>query len=195
MRIVTESDLVRAGLVAVPNDVTKVLAEILLDPEIPAYPYSRVLNFVWDRAKLRGEASGALFELMVSVCLFDAKVNVFYRHALLEGCPKIEHDLLVWTPEGAPWCIQMTSTLRERYKLADLQAFRVKSSYPKAIVVLLTMDQADTSKRSSRDFESLDDLIFCGNESLDLLIERLAFANSKSCENLIESKRTRTVNR
>lgn len=193
MRRFSENDLVDSGLVSTANDATRTLAQILVDPEIPDYPYSRVVSTVWEKAKVRGEASGALFELIVSACLYDAKVKVFYRHATLERCPKLESDLLVWSQFGSPWCIQLTSTLRERYKLADLQAFRVKSSYSNAAVVLLTMDQFDTAKRSRGDFESLDELIYCGNEAFDSLVDRLAFANATRCESLLNSKRTRTV--
>jgi hypothetical protein len=193
MKRFSEQDFVDAGFVLAPNDATKALSQLLLDPNVPDYPYSRVVSTLWEKAKQRRVASGALFELIVSACLYDAKVSTFYRHASLECCPKLESDLLVWSQYGEPWCIQLTSTLRERYKLADLQAFRMKSSYPNAVVFLLTMDQFDTAKRARTDFESLDELIYCGNESFDLLMERLAFASAAKCERLLESKRTRTV--
>lgn len=193
MKRFTEEQLVSAGLVTVTSDLTSVFVGISGRPNVPSYPYSRFMSAFWEEASSQGQSSGALFELMVACCLYDARVGTFYRHATLQDSPKVESDLLVWTREGMPWCIQMTSTLRERYKLADLQAFRVKASYHNAAFFLLTMDQFDTSKRSKKDFESLDELVYCGSAAFDSLIEKLTFSSSSECDALVFSKRTKKV--
>lgn len=193
MKSFTEEQLVSVGLVAATSELTSIFVDITRSPNVPSYPYSRFMSAFWEEASSHGRTSGALFELMVACCLYDARVGTFYRHATLQDSPKVESDLLVWTREGMPWCIQMTSTLRERYKLADLQAFRVKAAYHNAAFFLLTMDQFDTSKRSKKDFESLDELVYCGSAAFDSLIEKLTFSRSNECDALVFSKRTKKV--
>jgi hypothetical protein len=193
MKSFTEAHLVSVGLVTATSDLTRIFVGICGRPNVPSYPYSRFMSAFWDEASTHGQTSGALFELMVASCLYDARVGTFYRHANLQGSPKVETDLLVWTREGKPWCIQMTSTLRERYRLADLQAFRVKASYQNAAFFLLTMDQFDTAKRSKKDFESLDELVYCGSAAFDSLIAQLTFSSSNECDVLELSKRTKKV--
>lgn len=193
MKNFAEAHLVSVGLVTATSDLTRTFVDITRSPNVPSYPYSRFMSAFWEEASSQGQNSGALFELMVACCLYDARVGIFYRHATLQDSPKVESDLLVWTREGMPWCIQMTSTLRERYKLADLQAFRVKAAYHNAAFFLLTMDQFDTSKRSKNDFESLDELVYCGSAAFDSLIEKLTFSRSNECDILELSKRTKKV--
>lgn len=193
MKSFTEEQLVSAGLVTATSDLTRTFVNITRIPNVPSYPYSRFMSAFWEEANSQGQTSGALFELLVACCFYDARVGTFYRHATLQDSPKVESDLLVWTREGTPWCIQMTSTLRERYKLADLQAFRVKASYHNAAFFLLTMDQFDTSKRSRKDFESLDELVYCGSAAFDFLIEKLTFSSSCECDTLVFAKRTKKV--
>jgi hypothetical protein len=102
--------------------------------------------------------------------------------------------MLVWNGfDDSPWCMQLTSSLRERYKLADLQAFRVKAAYPLATICLLTMDQLETSRRKADDFEALDQLIYCGSSDFDDLIEKLRYSRPQLSDEIIESKRTQII--
>lgn len=187
--------LTGSDLVPKTTETSDALEQIIGSGSFPRYPYSRFVEGVWAEAKERNQATGALFELLVAACIYDSGVQIFYRHARLNGCPTVESDLLIWSAfDSSPWCIQLTSTLRERYKLADLQAFRVKSAYPKAIFALLTMDQTDTSRRTSGDFESLDELVYCGSPAFDTLIQRMVHSGSETCRELVELKKTQAVN-
>lgn len=194
MNISSNRPFLAPGLTSRAKDTSNALLEILASGDYPRYPYSRFIEAVWTDAKQRKQASGALFELLVSACLNDAGVRTFYRHGRLLGSPMVEFDLLIWSAfDSSPWCIQLTSSLRERYKLADLQAFRVKSSYPNAIVTLLTMDQEDASRRTNTDYESLDELIYCGSPVFDSFIQRMAHSGSGSCPEIVDFKKTQMV--
>lgn len=116
-------------------------------------------------------SSGSVFEYLCATVFHRLEMTPFAMKARLTRVPNMEIDILFWdTRTNQPIVIQLTSSLRERYSLADLQAFRLKSEYSGAKVYLLCMSQEEVAQRSDYPFESLDGLIFPDSEEFEDLI-------------------------
>lgn len=163
--------LVRYGLTKSSNESSQFLARNQDSFDDVMKPYGSYVSDLWAEAKRLGADSGPLFEMIIGSVIFSAGVSSFYRKTALARVPELEVDFLLLSEDKeSPVCIQLTSTLRERYKLADLQAFKIKHYYPGAHVALLTMDSKDVARRDPSELKSLDDLIDAGTKSLDALV-------------------------
>ena len=167
-----DSYLLRYGLTKSSNDSSQFLARNQDSFDDVKPPFGRYVHGLWSEAKRLGVDSGPLFEMIIGSVIFSAGVEAFYRKTALAKVPELELDfLLLGDDPNSPICIQLTSTLRERYKLADLQAFKIKHFYPGAYVTLLTMDSKDVARRDPAQLKSLDALIDAGSTGLDELVE------------------------
>lgn len=168
--------LIKAGLSKARTPSTEFLARAQKGFDSVKAPYGDYIQEIWNNAKRLGIAngpqSGPLFEMVVASVFIGAGLVPFYQKAELKAAKKIESDFLFWDEASqSPVCLELTSTLRERYKLADLQAFKVKANFPKAKFFQLTMDYKDAARRSSDDFESLDGLIFAGSSEIEKVLD------------------------
>ena len=170
--------LVKAGLAKARGPSTEFLARRQRSFNDVTEPYGDYIQDVWNDAKRlgigTGPQSGPLFEMLIGSVFIAADVAPFFRRAELANARKIECDFLFWESSSeVPICIELTSTLRERYKLADLQAFKIKANYPNGKFFQLTMDYKDASRRSNKDFESLDGLVFAGSPQFESVISAI----------------------
>ncbi len=177
--------LLERGLARNSNEETMFLARNQESFANISKPASKHIESVWSEAKRLGVSSGPLFEMIVGSVLYSLEIGPFYRRAALRFVPELDIDFILFNEdETAPICLQLTSTLRERHKLADLQAFKIKHFYPKAFFSLLTMDSIDVARKSGVKFPSLDMLVDAGSTQFDELMVRIGelgatrFANS-----------------
>ena len=187
--------LIKAGLSKAHTPSTEFLARMQRDFESVQAPYGDYIQEIWNSAKRLGIASGPqsgpLFEMLVASVFIGAGYLPFFQKAELHAAKKIESDFLFWDEiNQLPVCVELTSTLRERYKLADLQAFKVKANFPNAKFFQLTMDYKDASRRSQEDFESLDGLIFAGSGEIEQVLEVLGQMSPGKTAPLEENKNT-----
>lgn len=183
--------LIKAGLAKSRSQSTEFLARSQKGFDSVQPPYGDYIRDIWNAAKRLGIDSGPLFEMLIASVFIGANYLPFYQKAELALARKIESDFLFWDEtKKAPICIELTSTLRERYKLADLQAFKVKANFPEAKFFQLTMDYKDAARRSSNDFESLDGLIFAGSEGVELLLSEIEKATLGKAAPLLENRNT-----
>ncbi len=177
--------LIQYGLARNSTEETMFLARNQETFSSVTSPKSIHVSTVWTEAKRLGVTSGNLFEMIVGSVLFSLGLGPFYRHVALAQVPELDIDFVIFGQDpSAPICLQLTSTLRERHKLADLQAFKVKHYYPNAYFALLTMDSKDVARKLGMEFPSLDLLVDAGSEQFDDLIalicnlEKWTFVNS-----------------
>lgn len=187
--------LVTAGLAKSRSTSTEFLARSQPGFDSVRAPYGEYIQEIWNSAKRLGIASGpqsgTLFEMLIGSVLIAAGFLPFYQKAELHRARNIESDFLFWDKETeSPLCLELTSTLRERYKLADLQAFKIKASYPSAKFFQLTMDFKDAARRSTEDFDSLDGLIFPGSSEIDTVLQSVSGMSLGQSAPLLQNKNT-----
>ncbi|WP_134088548.1 hypothetical protein [Olivibacter sp. XZL3] len=127
-------------------------------------PYNRDLN-------------GRFFELILTTLLIRENLLPIYLSAYVAFVPNIKYDLMLFTKERGPICLSSKTSLRERYKQADLEAVALKYVHRKALSYLLTLDPGEASKNKARiksgDIIGLDDVILATSAEFDDLIKDL----------------------
>ena len=88
-----------------------------------------------------GSAAGRWFEWAVIVALKDQKLTPLWWQAEFVAVPKNYNDVLLWSKEYGPVVLSCKTSLRERYKQADLESVALRQHYPNAKFFLVTLDE------------------------------------------------------
>ena len=119
---------------------------------------------------------GNLFELIIYTLLYRERVTPFYTQAQVAFVPNVNFDALLYN-QSTPISLSLKTSLRERYKQADLEAIALKYVHRKSKCYLLTMDsnEARVRKRKILDGEiiGLDEIIDCNTDDINNLITDL----------------------
>jgi len=87
-----------------------------------------------------GSMRGRWLEWATLVALKERKLVPAYWQAEFAAVPHNFNDALLWSKEHGPVVISCKTSLRERYKQADLEAVALRQHYPIAKFFLLTLD-------------------------------------------------------
>lgn len=88
-----------------------------------------------------GSMGGRWLEWAVLVALKAKGLTPAYWQAEFDSVPNAFNDVMVWSQEQGPVIISCKTSLRERYKQADLEAATLRMRYPAGRFYLLTLDQ------------------------------------------------------
>lgn len=144
-----------------------------------------------------GSLSGAWLEFSTLVALHDRKLTPAYYQAELSTVPDAIYDVMLWSKEHGPIVLSCKTSLRERYKQADLEAVALRKAYPNSKSFLVTLD-ADKqhvakcrSKIGSKDIEALDAIY--DETNMDELFAWLARQTIIAAPDEVKFKRVRAV--
>jgi hypothetical protein len=88
-----------------------------------------------------GSMGGRWLEWALLVALKAKSLMPAYSQAEFASVPNAFNDVLVWSKEFGPVVISCKTSLRERYKQADLEAATLRMHYPAGKFYLLTLDR------------------------------------------------------
>lgn len=121
--------------------------------------------------------NGKIFEYILATLFVRENILPLYMSAKVAFVPNVEYDLMLYTAERGPICISAKTSLRERYKQADLEAIALKYVHRKALNYLVTLEANEAksvkAKIKSGDVIGLDDVIVATSSDFDNLIEKL----------------------
>lgn len=98
-------------------------------------------HFDTSAPKQRGK-NGQVFEGLVLEALFRATIYPAYYQATVAFVPNVVYDILLFHPKH-PVVLSCKTSLRERWKQADLEGFALKQVYRGAHSVLLTLNRRE----------------------------------------------------
>jgi len=140
---------------------------------------------VWDAVEKRKTSEGVVnstlgsaFECLVALvcCLED--ITPFYMQAELSFVPNSKFDILLYDAQGWPISLSIKTSLRERYKQADLEAMAMKQVHRKAESFLITLNETEANVQSKkiekRDLVALDKIILATSSDFDQLVSNLS---------------------
>ena len=139
------------------------------------------ITLYWDKYKEKKGLSnnamnGNIFEIIIYTLLYREGLIPFYTQAKVAFVPNIEFDTILYTP-SKPISLSLKTSLRERYKQADLEAIALVHVHRKAKSYLLTLDPNEAaickSKIQSGEIIGLDRIIDCNTSDIDDLISEL----------------------
>lgn len=129
------------------------------------------------KRKSANSTNGKIFEYILATLLIREDIMPLFLNAKVAFVPNVNYDAMLYTEEKGPVCISAKTSLRERYKQADLEAIALKYVHRKALAYLITLDEKESinvkAKIISGDVIGLDNVIVATNDEFNQLISSL----------------------
>lgn len=176
--------LIDKGIVRHKSKSTTIFERLMddntfLDVEY-AKPSEYIVKYWREFKKLPGSKNGLngkIFELIIQTLLYRENISPFYIQANVAFVPNVKYDTLLYNKEFVPISLSMKTSLRERYKQADLEAIALKYVHRKAKCILLTVEEKEAKnvkeKIKTGDVIGLDTVVLCTSFEMDDLITEL----------------------
>lgn len=162
-------------------------AEIIFDSLFPSFlevEYEKPSEYIqkyWNAYLFHPERNnnlnGKVFEYVLATLCVREGILPIYMSAKVAFVPNVIYDLMFYTTERGPICWSVKTSLRERYKQADLEAIALKYVHRKALSYLITLEEKEArgvkAKIKSGDVIGLDDVIVATTEEFNELIREL----------------------
>lgn len=128
--------------------------------------------------KEQGDKStiGKFFELCLATLFIRESLVPFYMQANVAFVPGVDYDFIFYTAQRGPICVSAKTSLRERYKQADLEGALLKNVHRRSKTYLITLsDEFKNIKEKINHGDSigLDDCIKATTDEFDALIKEL----------------------
>lgn len=127
-----------------------------------------------------GVTNGKIFEYIIYTLLIREGIVPFYTQANVTFVPAIDFDTILYKEENGkhvPYCLSLKTSLRERWKQADLEGEALKNVHRKAKCYLLTIEsneaQSIKNKILNGDAIGIDECIDCNTDDINRLIASL----------------------
>jgi predicted AAA+ superfamily ATPase len=139
------------GLVNSESNVKLVETLIKIQPTLDYFPYkspSLYNDKIWkliDPAISDNSSRGSAFEFLIAFTLLRENISPFYYQVEFNKIAWAEFDLLIFTEEIGPIVFSCKTSLRERWKQAELEAQLLKRDFPESRSFLITMDPNESS--------------------------------------------------
>jgi len=142
---------------------------------------SEYISVFWSKYESQKDRNanlnGKMFEyILASLCIRE-DILPLYMSAKVAFVPNVIYDLMFYTAERGPICLSVKTSLRERYKQADLESIALKYVHRKALSYLITLNETEAkgvkAKIKTGDVIGLDDVIVATNSEFDDLIVKL----------------------
>lgn len=172
------------GMVKNGSSKTAKLFESLFDDiDFEHIEYDSPKDYIkqyWDKYQEKGVSNntlnGNIFEVIIYTLLYRESLTPFYTQAKVAFVPNVEFDTILYTP-SRPISLSLKTSLRERYKQADLEAIALVHVHRRAKSYLLTLDPDEAavckSKVKTGEIIGLDGIVDCNTSDIDNLISEL----------------------
>lgn len=141
---------------------------------------SDYISHLWDiyKNEIDGNPSlnGKMFEFILATLFIREGILPLYMQAKVAFVPNVDFDLMFYTKEKGPICLSAKTSLRERYKQADLESIALKYVHRKALSYLITLsDEAKgvQEKIKTGDVIGLDDAVIATSNEFNILVDTL----------------------
>ena len=126
-------------------------AEVVFDSLFPSFlnvKYKNPSDYIstyWEAFQKNPEGNnnlnGKIFEYILATLCVRENILPLYMSAKVAFVPNVIYDLMFYTAERGPICVSAKTSLRERYKQADLEAIALKYVHRKALSFLVTLEE------------------------------------------------------
>lgn len=121
--------------------------------------------------------NGKILEYILATLCIREGILPLYLSAKVAFVPNVIYDLMFYSTERGPICLSVKTSLRERYKQADLESIALKYVHRKALSFLITLEKNEAkgvkTKIKTGDVIGLDDVIVATEPEFDILISEL----------------------
>lgn len=125
-----------------------------LYPDIMTVTYENQHTFVrdmWDRyTPVSPSLNGAVFEGILAVIFYRSEILPLYVQAKFEFVPNVDFDFVAYSKECGPVILSAKTSLRERYKQADLEGMMLRQVHRRAKSYLITLHAKETASVNAK---------------------------------------------
>lgn len=143
---------------------------------------SEFIKYTWkcfkDEYKSNNSVNGKVFENLVVYILAYEGIEHIYEQAEVAFVPNAIFDIVLYHPKET-YTLSLKTTLRERWKQADLEAYAIKNVLKdsKSYVVTLSANEVKARRKkykAGEDFyNGLDGFVLANTEEFDILVDAL----------------------
>lgn len=143
---------------------------------------SEYVRYCWDKYENSGveknnSLNGTIFELIIATLFVKEGILPLHLQAQVAFVPNVNFDAVLYTHETGPIGLSLKTSLRERYKQADLEAVALKYVHRKAENYLLTMDREEAESVSRKIVTGavlgLDKAVLASSDEFDMFVNDL----------------------
>ncbi|QLB16235.1 hypothetical protein A6B40_00860 [Mannheimia varigena] len=148
------------------------------EPINPSWKPSEFISHYWNKYNQKfpsnNNMNGAIFEELLVISLLRENIEPIYVQAKLAFVPNVILDIVLYNRK-TPITISAKTSLRERWKQADLEAMATKYVHREAKCYVLTMSEQEVSARrkAENSYMGIDKFILAHTSEYDDLIEEL----------------------
>lgn len=121
--------------------------------------------------------NGKIFEYIIETLFVRERITPMYLQATVAFVPNVRYDILTYCKEFGPIAFFLKTSLRERYKQADLEAIALKYVHRKAKCYILTLDAKEchvaNNKIKNGDVIGINECILCTSPRFNEFIAEL----------------------
>ena len=170
--------------ITVGNDTKAANAFMKVFPNFFEVQYQKPSEYIkefWEKYKklpdTNSNLNGKVFEYVLATLCIRENILPVYLSAKVAFVPNVVYDIMFYTSERGPICWSVKTSLRERYKQADLESIALKYVHRKALSYLVTLEVNEAksvkAKIKSGDVIGLDDVIVATSKEFNQLILEL----------------------
>lgn len=159
--------------------MSKIIREIMRNNPInPKWKPSEFIKFYWSKYrsgyKSNNSLNGAVFELLLVISILRENISPVYVQAKLAFVPNVILDIVLYNRK-TPITISAKTTLRERWKQADLEAMATKYVHREAKCYVLTLSKSEVLARRKEEnsYMGINSFILADTSEYDDLIEEI----------------------
>jgi hypothetical protein len=150
--------IVESGLASSSGDAVKLLLSIVpswddINPVASDFIQEAMREV--DLMRAGNNIRGSVFEYLVGLSILKAGIKPFYRQAQITYVNNAIFDFALWKNGEVPISLSVKTSLRERYKQAELEAAALKGVHKKSENYLITLDHQQVA-RISNNSNSID---------------------------------------
>jgi len=127
--------------------------------------------------------NGNFFEYAIITLLIKEQILPVYLRANVAFVPNVNYDILFYSEEFGPICLSAKTSLRERYKQADLEAIALKYVHRRSKSYLITLFKEEANsvnlKIKNGDVIGIDHVFLANETEFDSLITKLKSVETK----------------
>lgn len=164
-----------AKVTKVADIVRKIIRNYPINQE---WKSSEFISFYWNiytsEFESNNSVNGGVFEQLLVLALLRENISPIYVQAELAFVPNVILDIVLYNRK-TPITISAKTTLRERWKQADLEAMATKYVHRDAQCYVVTLSESEVVARRKEEnsYMGINDFILAHTSEFDMLVEKI----------------------
>ena len=120
---------------------------------------------------------GSAFENLILAIFLINEIKPIYEQCTLQFVPNVRFDFILFENPTKPTIISLKTSLRERYKQVELEAYYCKQVYKQTKCIFISLDsegvRAAEVKKKLFEVLYIDEFVVATDNQFDLLVKKL----------------------